>query len=361
MVRVFAPLVLICLFSVGAAQADAPNLEPPVKRVIDSVILPGYEALQAASVDQDKAIAALCAAPSDENVSKARAAFSALVAAFSRIEAFRFGPAREENRIERLFFWPDPRGRGLRQVQALLAKEDPTGLSVETLRRKSVAVQGLLSLDFVLSGKGADQLAGPSQGFRCGYAKAIAGTIRLNAERVLQDWRAQDGYASLLLNPGQDNALYRDQTESFLELLKAAREQLQIVVELKIGKVLAAGPQAAKPKRAAFWRSGNALLAIRENIAGVRALLAAMDFDAILPEEGTGYATLFQRELSLAETELRAVEDSGLTLFDALKDADLHGRMRYAAIPLTGVIDLLTEDVPDQLGLSLGFNSRDGD
>ncbi len=68
------------------------------------------------------------------------------------------GPAREDNRFERLFFWPDRRGRGLRQVQGILAEEDETATDPATLYQKSVAVQGLLALDFVLSGEGNETL-----------------------------------------------------------------------------------------------------------------------------------------------------------------------------------------------------------
>ena len=49
---------------------------------------------------------------------------------------YRFGPALEANRFEKLFYWPDPRGRALRQVRKGLDSQDPTLLSIETLAKK---------------------------------------------------------------------------------------------------------------------------------------------------------------------------------------------------------------------------------
>ena len=160
-----------------------------------------------------------------------------LVLAWSRVELIRFGPARDQNRYERLFFWPDPRGRGLQQIQEIIATEDPTATSVETLREKSVAVQGLFALEFVLYGTGSEALvdaANPARSFRCRFGAAIAGAIEKTAEEILADWTKPDGYAALMRDAGPDNPVYRSHGEVVQELIKSAREQLQ----------LAARPQA---------------------------------------------------------------------------------------------------------------------
>src|SRR3546814_8604156 len=41
-----------------------------------------------------------------------------------RSEFLRFGPLVAANRYERIYFWPDPRGITLRQVQGLLGQAD---------------------------------------------------------------------------------------------------------------------------------------------------------------------------------------------------------------------------------------------
>jgi predicted lipoprotein len=54
-------------------------------------------------------------------------------------------------------------------VQELLAKQDPTATDAATLRGKSVAMQGLQALEFVLYGTGSETLA-TGDDYRCRYA-----------------------------------------------------------------------------------------------------------------------------------------------------------------------------------------------
>ena len=98
---------------------------------------------------------ALCAAPSQQALDAARQSFGETVDAWSAIEIIRFGPVTEENRLERMLFWPDRKGTGLKQVQAALAAKDATATDAGSLASKSVAMQGLGALEFVLFGTGA--------------------------------------------------------------------------------------------------------------------------------------------------------------------------------------------------------------
>ena len=74
-------------------------------------------------------------------------------------------------------FWPDRKGIALRQVQAILAKQDATATDPATLKTKSVAVQGLGALEYVLFGTGAEALALPEGDFRCDYGNAITSAV----------------------------------------------------------------------------------------------------------------------------------------------------------------------------------------
>ena len=55
----------------------------------------------------------------------------------------------EDNRFERVLFFPDRKSTGLKQVQAALAKPEDSVTTMETLKDKSVAMQGLGALEFV--------------------------------------------------------------------------------------------------------------------------------------------------------------------------------------------------------------------
>ncbi len=83
-----------------------------------------------------------------------RQRFDDVVDAWFRIYFLRFGPLVEENRFERIYFWPDPRGVILRQVGALLGEADPESLDPDRLAEKSVAVHGLPALEYAIFGSG---------------------------------------------------------------------------------------------------------------------------------------------------------------------------------------------------------------
>jgi predicted lipoprotein len=102
-------------------------------------------------------VTALCAHTSPASVARRRArGVSRCGPQPGRRRDIRFGPVTEENRLERILFWPDRKGIGLKQVQAAIAGEDATAADPQTLPGKSVAMQGLGALEFVLFGTGSD-------------------------------------------------------------------------------------------------------------------------------------------------------------------------------------------------------------
>lgn len=62
---------------------------------------------------------ALCAAPSKTADEAAKAAFADTVSSWSTIEIVRVGPVIEHNRFERVLYYPDKKGLGLKTGAAL--------------------------------------------------------------------------------------------------------------------------------------------------------------------------------------------------------------------------------------------------
>ena len=129
-----------------------------LKTTLEDVILPAHQAFADASLELKEPVNILCDDASREHLEAVCTSFESLVLHWSKIEMYRFGPALEANRFEKLFYWPDPRGRALRQVRKGLDSQDPTLLSIETLAKKSVAFQGLLALEFILFGIDSETL-----------------------------------------------------------------------------------------------------------------------------------------------------------------------------------------------------------
>lgn len=333
--------------------------------LVSKFIVPGYESALGAAAAQSAAMDQLCKAPNRENLASAHTSFEALVDAWSGVEIVRFGPIRSENRFERLFFWPDRRSRGLKQVQALVAKQQTEALSPNDLQKKSVAVQGLLALEFVLHGTGSETLSGAVSD-RCELGKSMARAIELTFSAVLEDWTKPGGYDETLQQPGADNPIYRSQEEVLQEILRAASEQLQIVRNLKIGAVIGDLPAKAKPKRAPFWRSDLTLASLDRNLESVGRLFADIGFSALLTEEDVWLLHSLEFELKQARKAVDDLRKSGTPWVapsgEALvKHPFAHQRLAYSQIPLAGSIRVISEAIPVALGLKLGFNSLDGD
>lgn len=350
----------------AAKPADAPTVafEPAVVDAVNRVILPGYAALTVAASDEATRVSDLCWQADTQRLQAARDGFATLVLAWSGVEMYRFGPVRDGNNYERLFFWPDPRGRGLQQVQALLAAQDATAAGVDTLREKSVAVQGLSALEYILFGTGSEALADtndPVRSFRCRYGAAIAGAIATTADAIRDGWTGQNGYAFLMREPGPDNAVYRSAGEAMQDLLKSCREQVQLDQQLKLAFTLGETPAKANPKMAPFWRSNLTIPSIKANLAAVLELCGPNGVGAILPADAAGAAKALADDLKQADDILGKLENAGTPWETLATEPASHADLKGALTPLGAAADLLEHEYMDAFGLVIGINSLDGD
>lgn len=363
-VRIAVVSMSLAAFALGPgapakAEEMAAEMAAAVNRAVKQMIQPAYQAFAERASSNASAIDALCAAPSEAALTQARQTFRASALAFAEVEMFRFGPAREDNRFERLFFWPDRRGRGFRQVATAVQTRDPTVLTPSTLRAKSVATQGLPALDYVLFGKGAEELAQAPAGHRCGYAAAIGARIASVATALDQDWSGT--YVDLIGAPGPDNAVYRNSGEALGALLQAAAEQLQITSAYKISRPLGDDENQPRPKSAPLAQSGLGLEMAAHNIRAVEKLNRALDIQQALEEPEAA----LQLELAFFLDGARlavafAIEEAG-DWPELLQNAETKARIAYAPVALRDAIDILTAQLPAALGLISGFNALDGD
>jgi predicted lipoprotein len=343
----------------GAVRAGEPaGADAMVRGAIAGYVLPAYATFARETSELRQAAEALCAAPSSEALAQARGAFSEAVDAWSGIELVRFGPVTENNRLERILHWPDRRSTGLKQVQALLADEDGSATDARTLAGKSVAVQGLGALEFVLFGAGSEAL-GETAGYRCAYAAAIAAHLATVAATVTAEWQAGAGAAGLWAQPGPDNPLYRDGAEALSELMDVLVHGVELVRDVRLGGFLGAEAGDDRPKQALFWRSGETLAAIRGNLASIAGLLGAADVAAHLPEDRRWIVQSAIFELANADRALAALGDRPIA--DILADPEARAKLAYVRIVTAGLSDVIGRQITGGFGLAAGFSSLDGD
>ena len=223
---------------------------------IEGFVKPAYGRFHAVSSQLRGEMDALCADQSPDKLAAAQSTFLTLVDAWSEVETIRFGPVTEENRLERILFWPDRKSIGLKQVQAALAGKDASATDPATLKDKSVAMQGLGALEFVLFGTGSEALAEPGDPYRCAYGAAIASNIEDMAAAILAGWQDPAGIARQWANPAPDNPLYRTDEEAMTELFNVFVHGLEMVRDVRLNGFLGDDAGDDKPKQAVFWRSG---------------------------------------------------------------------------------------------------------
>lgn len=350
-------VVALCLSVVAAVPAIASKATDIVNNAIDGFIRPGYHTFRQTTSNLSEAGKALCATPSQTSLEAARAAFGNVVDAWSRIEFVRFGPVTEQNRLERVLFWPDRKGTGLKQVQAALAEKDPTATDAVQLARKSVAMQGLGALEFVLFGTGSDALAS-GDAYRCAYGAAISGNLHAIAGELDAAWTDPQGFAKTWANPSADNPLYRDGTEAVTELMDVFVTGTELVRDVRLGGFLGKEAKDDKPKQALFWRSGKTVDALAGNLAGMKALLEASNLAGALPAD---QAWMGKEALFEFGNAANAVSGAPGPIAEVLADPDKRGKLAYFGLVTSSLSDIFGTQMSGALGLTAGFSSLDGD
>lgn len=350
------------LLSVALAVCAGPALAAPVpvaeviEQAVEGYIRPGFDALAGRAETLETNAGGLCATPSDQTLAAARQDFKAVVDAFSRIEFVRFGPLSQDNRYDRLFFWPDRRGIALRQIQELLA----TPLPDEPLDMagKSVALQGLGALEFVLFGTGSDTLATAEGATRCAYGAAIAAGIADVSAAIAAEWADPDGIAARMEHPQPDNTDFRSHTEVLEALNGALAHGVEAIRDTRLLPFLGKDGKTYKPKSAPFWRSAMTGPALKANFEGLFAFYDISQIGLATEEQNlwvdNGIRFEFANAMGASASLASPVEQG-------LADAGEAQSYAYALILTRSLQTLLGENLAAALGLSVGFSSLDGD
>lgn len=356
--RMLAPIFALIAMICGAFAQDAVPLAGVAQRAVEDVFRPGFAAYAEASAELDASFETLCAAPGSDTLEISRNAFAETVTAWSRIELYSIGPLREDNRSERILFWPDRKGIALRQVQQILAEGDETATNPETLVGKSVAVQGLGALEYLLWGTGAENLAGADGGFRCRYAGAIGTLLAGTAMAMLDEWNDPDGISKRMISPTESDPDYRSTREVAEELSGLLAHGVEQIRDQRLLPFLGRDGAAPKPKSALFWRSGLTAASVAGNFEGLKALFQGSGLDVAGGAENAWVANTGGFEFRNAERGLAVLTKP---VEAALADPKQRHAYDYLVLVTQSLGTILGENLPAALGLSVGFSSLDGD
>lgn len=332
------------------------------KHALDEHIIPGYTRFDAAAKVLAEKAHALCEAPSKPALAATRAATRDALEDWGRMEHIRFGPITENKRIDRLLFYPDPRGIARKQIDRVIRKQDEADIDPERLSHASVAVQGFTGLDRALYGKGSEELAQPTPkpSYRCRYVAALADDIAKTASSTLKAWSGP--YKQTWLTPGPKNPAYLAPEETTQALLRAYATELEAVRLQRLEPVLA-GEKSARA-HPLLPDSDLAVPFIVANVQGVRDLLTKggfTDADFATDEKEQSAVIILESVATDLGFALRAGDNAMAVTPDVFASAEALGKLAPMAYSLKNAEETGRSALGALTDQALGFNSLDGD
>jgi predicted lipoprotein len=334
------------LFVADMARAETHDLRTIALEVAREFALPRYAELAGAAAAERDAWARFCAQGGD--IAGLAAAYRATADAWSAIEIIHYGPIGVGVRYERMAHWPERKNAVEKALTGLLARDDLAAMTPEAFAGTSVAGQGLSALERLLFDPDhrAALGSGPDAATRCAAGQLIATSLATIAAEVEREWSAPDGVIASI-EAG-------DPAKAKLVVTRIATDLLsiyQLIGDMKLDAIMGRTPEEARPALAEGRRSARSARALGLDLE------AARDLTGRLIGDGPDAAPIL------------AALDRAIALVEALPPdfgplaADSDGRAQLAAIRQQVRIarDLSNTTVPAALGVTLGFNSLDGD
>lgn len=327
----------VTLAAAALVAAPAFGDQPDIEAIVESHILPGYEAL-AQEASELAAVATENCSP--ENISL-RAAYHDAFDAWVSVSHLRFGPSEQDDRAFALAFWPDPRGSTPKALSALIRDEDAAISDAEAFATVSIAARGFYALEFLLFDPQFAAAEAPN--YHCQLIQAVTTDIALTSAAIHADW--VEGYAELMAEA--DNDTYRTSEEAARQLFTALSTGLEFTSQTRLGRPMGTFDRP-RPNRAEARRSERSLRHV------ILSLEATRELAALISHENDTLDTAFQTAIG------RAI-DLDDPVFAAV--AEPQGRLSVEVVQqrIETIRAILAEDVGPSLGVSAGFNSLDGD
>jgi uncharacterized protein len=364
-VRLMPALLAIVIMAPSAMALDRATLN---RSLALDYAAPRYHTLADVTAGLRDAAASYCSQPDDARLATLHSAYEAAMDAWASAQPLRLGPVTFEKRLERLQFWPDKHNSGGKQFTQALQKMDAATIAAVAAGEGTVALQGfpaferLLFDDKVTPGDATD----PSGKFRCDLLAAIATNVAKIAADTAHAWGdAGDGFASSIIEPGPDNPYFGDDREATAAFLDGFMTLLQVIADQKLLRPLGDDASSAKPKLSESWRSGRSLRNIELNLRSLRAMYAGdgqgqPGFSAAMRDtmEGNAFAAVIDAAFDRA---IAAATSIGAPLEQAIADPNHRPAIEQLRAAVKDIQRLVSTHLPGPLGVSIGFNSLDGD
>ncbi|MAX94334.1 MAG: hypothetical protein CL559_00620 [Alphaproteobacteria bacterium] len=337
----FRPLALFSAIAVIAT--GFPGLAEATFRddMVAEHIMPLAEATAVEAAGLDAVAGQYCAG--DTDMAALQEQFYAVQDKLTRMQLLGFGPAELFNRKFRLNFWPDDRNAVNRQLRSLRNNADKIEAADFDITKQSVAVQGLPALERLLFEDGP-ALPGTTD---CTLTMAITANMAGVAEAIAADWQRVD----IMPETGEDEF---EQT-----IFSAVYTQFELIADRKIKRILGETPADARPEQAEARRSKASM----GNVVAGLDYVSEIMLEAPSPwSEKLGAIDGWVPFVKGLE-QVRATANRYATrpMADLVTDEAARRDLEEMVSEIKELRRIMAQDFAPALGLTIGFNSLDGD
>lgn len=330
-------------------------------------IVPGYRDFADASHQLREASEHFCAQTTEQNAAyqTLRTTWQNTATTWAAIQPLQFGPLLVDNQAWKIQFWPDRKNLVARKVEALLKGDEP--LDVARIEKASVVAQGLSALEYLLFDEKAGQIDRykTSDGQRrCELLIATSAHLEGVAVHLHTAWQTDGGnYADTFSQPGKNNRDFPESNVAIGTLLDSIVYGLELVKRDKLERPLGLANNKPQIYLLEWWRSRYSLEAITANLAALQRLYKAdsgYGLDDYLTQAKGEKALADKIERKFVEVLKLASEIKG-NLFSSADNADTLKKAAALSKAVTELEMLTKNELPAALGVTLSFNSSDGD
>lgn len=350
------PVIVLAIgfFAISGPSVSAQDSVPislNTEKLVNEIYKPSFYSFAESARLAAQESEGLCDRAAASSVYGLQTTFSNLVTEFSRIELYRLGPLLENELQHSLFYWPDKRRVGERQLRQLLADPEIQNLDANGLSEKSVALQGFTALERLLFLSTYLPIETMPQ---CHVAQVVIQNIAAMATQLNRTWSNESSIVDALLEPNAESVYFRDEKE----VVRSVMTQIIIGLDTVLNKKLLPfqSEEIASVKKAPLWISQRTLAMLRGNLASIEALLfhseliADTRLEKQLRNEFNYVNYLLGKSASMVKY---SDEDGRLTA-----EADVLFNSLSAVV--SSIAYLVNTQMPRLLGVVV-FNSSEGD
>ncbi len=346
--RCFIAIPALVVLATTARAEDKANIGI-TRELVTKLIIPNYEKLSQAAEAQAMLWSSFAAKPEASAFGALREAYFKTADAWSAVEFLHFGPAAVDFRFERMSYWPERKNATAKALTLLFAGHGDEGLAPEHFAGTSAAGQGLPALERLLFDEDAEKLllAEDANGERRRQVGlAITRNIAIMAGQIVAGWR--DGPDSVLKKLDAPDYAQEATVRIATDLLAL----FQLIRDSKIEAPLGKSIESAKPRLAEGWRSGRSIRAIAVNLETLR---DAVDIIFAGSTDEISSPSVLKSAVKIADS--LASENLSVLVTSPKQRSD--AVLLYDAA--TSARDVCKVEIPHALGITIGFNSLDGD